>query len=220
MLTRLTEQLLQEHSLAAEAGDAALPKAARVHHIAHRYGNTTETARDKLTWHAALLIEWDHSKYCTVVELAWLGGLGGYGGKSNWYDDRDSKRTRLYDAMPPELKMPWRSEMSEVRLLDIAATSVEDFRGYLQRYTGPTARFLDPQIAASSDVKLSHRSQADIFRYCLNYARHCGGYVEMSLNCQTFAADLFTLGLILAASSNGVFAADIHFLSKDVFRCS
>ena len=83
--------------------------------------------------------------------------------------------------------------MSEVRILDIAATSVEEFRGYLQRYTGPTSRFLDPQIAASSDVKLSHRSQADIFRYCLNYVRNCTDYVEMSLNCQTFAADFYTL---------------------------
>ena len=127
------------------------------------------------------------------MELAWLGGLGGYGGKSNWYDDRDSKRTGLYNAMPPALKHPWRSDMSEVRILDVAATSIDEFRTYLGRYTGPKSRFLDPQIAASSDVKLTHRSQADILRYCLNYARHCTSYAEMSLNCQTFAADMYTL---------------------------
>jgi hypothetical protein len=36
-------------------------------------------------YHAAVLIEWEHRQYCTIVEVAWRNGIGGYGGRSNWW---------------------------------------------------------------------------------------------------------------------------------------
>lgn len=185
--------LRREGMLAAAVAAAALPQATRVHHFAHRYASEKESAKDRLVYHTALLIEWDHGRHTTVIELAWLGGLGGYGGKSNWYDDRDAKRPALYNAMPVELKMPWRSSMSEVRLLDVPHTSLADFQSYLAKYNGPKGRFLDPTIVASADVRLSHRSQADIFRYVLNYVRNATHYSEQTRSCQTFAADFYCL---------------------------
>ena len=47
-----------------------------------------ENPKERFTYHSAILLEWDHKKYVTVVELALLNGLSGYSGKSNWYDDK------------------------------------------------------------------------------------------------------------------------------------
>lgn len=140
-----------------------------------------------------MLVEWSHGEYTTVLELAWLGGLGGYGGKSNWYDDRDAKRPALYKSMPAALKMPWRPDRSEVRVLDVGAKNLREFKKFLQRYEGATGRFLDPDIAASAPVRLSHRSRDDVLRAVLNCARNDVGYSEQNRNCQTFAADMFAL---------------------------
>ena len=41
----------------------------------------------RLTYHSAVLLEWDHGRHCTVVELATLNGVGGRRGKSNWLHD-------------------------------------------------------------------------------------------------------------------------------------
>jgi hypothetical protein len=66
------------------------PKCVKVHMISHRYatGDSVQI-RDRLTYHSFALLEWDHKKYCTVVELAYLGGVGGYSGKSNWVEVSD-----------------------------------------------------------------------------------------------------------------------------------
>jgi len=117
-------------------------RAVRVHHFAHRrrprsartralpaphlqlargppvlrsYAMRFEGPKDKITWHCAVLIEWDHGRHTTVAELAWMGGLGGYNGRSNFYSDRDAKRTMLYDSLPPCLKGPWRPDLTEAR---------------------------------------------------------------------------------------------------------
>ena len=46
--------------------------------------------RAVLTHHACVLLEWEHGLFMSVIELAWLNGLGGYGGKCQWYHDMDS----------------------------------------------------------------------------------------------------------------------------------
>lgn len=81
--------------------------------MAHvRYAKQSENIKDRLTYHSAVLIEWEPTadgqpRHCSVVELAWLNGLGGYGGKSNFVPDRDSPRPALYAAMPDSMKAPW-----------------------------------------------------------------------------------------------------------------
>lgn len=172
---------------------ASLPRAHRVHLIAHRYAKEHESTKDKLVYHCVVVIEWQGYGHLTLVELAWWGGLGGYAGKSNWYADKDSPRTALYSSFPAELKAPWRSRMSEIRILDLFARSLDEFKSFLAEYTGPRKRFLDPSIAASADVRLTLCSQRDIFTYLLNYASNETLYSEKSRNCQTFAADFFAL---------------------------
>jgi hypothetical protein len=76
----------------------------RIHMISHRYAVVKESPRDRLTYHSMCLLEWDHGQYCSVLEAAYLNGLGGYQGKSNWIDDKDDPGpTSLYAAMPFEM---------------------------------------------------------------------------------------------------------------------
>ena len=83
-----------------------------------------------------------HGKYTTIFELAWLNGLGGYGGKSNWVDDRDKERPKLLEAMPNEMKLPWLSNFSEIRVIDHPAKNIEYFKSFLDKFSGdkPPAR--------------------------------------------------------------------------------
>ena len=173
-------------------GEAA-PVVERVHMFAHRYASDCahETAKARLTWHAGILLEWSHGRHVTVVELAWLHGLGGYGGKSNWVEDKDARRPALYDAMPAALKAPWRVELSELRVIDVPQRSAAEFLAFMHAHSGRTKRFLEPVIAHSAAVRVTFRSQAAILRYLLNYGRHEPRYSEKWRNCQTFAADFF-----------------------------
>eukprot|EP00977_Amphora_coffeiformis_P001042 scaffold220_cov169-Amphora_coffeaeformis.AAC.22 len=82
-------------------------KCTTIHMISHRYARRIESPRDRLTYHSICLLEWDHGEYCTVVESAYLNGMGGYAGKSNWYEDRDDGMTALYRHLPPEMIAPW-----------------------------------------------------------------------------------------------------------------
>ena len=105
--------------------------------ISHRYARLKENPKDRLTYHSICLLEWEHGEYCTVVESAYLNGMGGYQGKSkcccwrakhkylgtmlrmvlsplwilqptgNWYDDKDDGMTALYCNLPPEMIAPW-----------------------------------------------------------------------------------------------------------------
>ena len=78
--------------------------------VISRYAKAKENLKDRITYHTGVLIEWQSSsgrRYCSVVELAWLNGLGGYRGKSNFVPDRDEPRTALYSAMPDCMKAPW-----------------------------------------------------------------------------------------------------------------
>ena len=58
-------------------------KCVKVNMISHRYATgDSATIRDRLTYHSLALLEWDNRDYCTVVELARLGGVGGCTGAS------------------------------------------------------------------------------------------------------------------------------------------
>jgi len=81
-----------------------MPQATKAHMVAHRYASAKESAKDQLTYHALLLLEWDHGLYSSVIELAWWNGLGGYGGKSNWVSDLP--HPMLYQVTFYEMKEP------------------------------------------------------------------------------------------------------------------
>jgi len=159
------------------------------HHIVHRYYVPEESIPDRFTYHALVLLEWNHGKFCTVLEMGIRNGLGGYGGKSNWYPDKNAKPTALFAAMPECMKAPWDENYAELRGSDIAARDVQEFKEYLSEYTGE--RFLDAQVVESLPVRLTYRTQPDIMRYLLNYIRNDDKYSEMASNCQAFVADFF-----------------------------
>ncbi|KAH8048895.1 hypothetical protein JL720_15746 [Aureococcus anophagefferens] len=99
-------------AMVAAANDA---RATRCHLFAHRYSKARESAKDVLTYHAAVLLEWDDGT-ATVCELAWLHGLGGYGGRCNWLPAAPpGEATELIGAMPAAMQAPWRSELCEVQ---------------------------------------------------------------------------------------------------------
>lgn len=190
--------------LSAIAEEASVEaKAVRIHSIAHRYarGGKPETTKESITWHSLILLEWDHGRHCTVVELATLNGVGGRRGKSNWYHDKLEHNTQLYKAMPQEMIMPWKGHFAELRSADVEAKSLESFMEYMTKYTGPTLRFVEPQVQhtvepsfaqASSNVRLWHRSRSDVARYLLNYMGRDRRYTEEFRNCQSFASDFFS----------------------------
>jgi hypothetical protein len=167
----------------------------RVHMISHRYAvDRVETPRDRLTYHSIVLLEWDHGLYSTVIETAYLNGMGGYRGKSNWYEDRDAEpMSSLYQAFPPEMICPWRMTQSEIRCYDVVAKNLAEFRTYMARYEGaspPAGRFVDVRGTFSHAARLTFRSKAQIAQYLLNYILRDSSYGELNRNCQTFAADL------------------------------
>ena len=148
---------------AAAGGDLAAshpkegPLCVRAHLFAHRYAKKKESNKDRLTYHSAVLLEWDHGEHCTVVELATLNGSGGRRGKSNWIHDgvpAVSNPTPLYRAMPPRMVVPWRGEFAEIRVCDVEARSIDEFKAFVARYDSfdkPDApRFIDPHFHGES----------------------------------------------------------------------
>ena len=166
------------------------PKCIKVHQISHRYatGNKKQF-RDYLTYHSLALLEWDHGKFCTVVELAYLGGVGGYNGRSNWIEDKNESPSSLYKAMPPEMIHPWKVDKSEIRCFDVNVQSLSMFFMYMQKYTGQDKRFIDVHHTFSHEVRLSFCAREHIVQYLINYIRRIRSYSEIRRNCQTFAAD-------------------------------
>jgi hypothetical protein len=165
-------------------------KVSHVHMISHRYAIRNETPRDLLTYHSVVLLEWEHGKYCTVVEGAYLNGIGGYKCRSNWYQDKDEPSNLLSKHMPDELKGPWRTSAGEIRCYDVPQTNITEFMQYMEHFKGNNARFVDPQITFSHKARLSFRTKRDLAQYLLNYVGRDCSYQELRKNCQTFAADL------------------------------
>lgn len=146
--------------------------------------------RSQLTYHSIVLLEWEHGQFCTVVEGAFLNGIGGYKGRSNWYHDKDEPITALYKAFPPEMVSPWLTTAAELRCYDVEAKNLEGMKAFMKQYTGNNKRFIDPRFTFSHPARLSYRSRSNIAHYLLNYIGRDCSYSELSRNCQTFAADL------------------------------
>lgn len=164
-----------------------VPKAVRAHFFGHRYVKKKKQLKDPIEYHTGVAIEWDHGKFCTLFELAWLNGSSG---RSNWCEDRDAERPQLYEAMPACLKAPWFSNRNEIRITDITPKNLEEFYVYLKRYEGK--RFLKPDIKYSGDVRLSNNSFDWLVRYIINYNLREPRYSERTHNCQNFAADFYS----------------------------
>eukprot|EP00940_MAST-03C_sp_MAST-3C-sp2_P000443 g443.t1 len=195
------EDIIRRTKIDAGKQKKPIPQAVRAHLFAHRYsrGKKKETKKDRITYHAAVLLEWDHQEYCTLVELATLNGVGGRRGKSNWFHDKFDERPQLYRAMPPEMIMPWKGMFAEIRCADVEAKNIDEFKKYVRTYEGElttempggTLRFLDADFTHSNQIRLTHRSQEDIARYLLNYMGRDRRYTQEFRNCQAFAADFF-----------------------------
>eukprot|EP00980_Cylindrotheca_fusiformis_P026549 scaffold16396_cov140-Cylindrotheca_fusiformis.AAC.10 len=163
-------------------------KCRTVHMISHRYGVKKESPKDKLTYHSIVLLEWEHGKFCTVIEGAYLNGIGGYNGKSSWYEDRDEKVTGLFAVLPNEMIQPWLTSASEIRLFDVPSKNLEEFKEFVKKYEG--SRFIDPHYTFSHPARLTYRSRSNIAQYLINYISRDGNYSEITRNCQTLAADI------------------------------
>merc|ERR1712217_145643 len=87
-----------------------------------------------MTWHTAVAIEWTHGSGMTLIEAAWLNGLGGYGGKSNWCHDKLSTPPKIYSAMHDNMKAPWDMHQAEVRFIDMPVKTKEELQEYLDHY--------------------------------------------------------------------------------------
>lgn len=171
------------------------PRCRRVHMVNHRYARGSakkESSKDRLTYHSVILLEWDHGLFCTVVEGAFLNGIGGYAGRSNWcYDEAPGVTTAgLYRSLPPEMVMPWKTHLSEIRCIDVPARNLDEFKSFVAHHEGHDKRFVDPSYTFSHDVRLTFRSKDHIATYLLNYIRRDRTYSEIKRNCQTLAADL------------------------------
>mmetsp|Transcript_2926 Transcript_2926/g.6289 ORF Transcript_2926/g.6289 Transcript_2926/m.6289 type:complete len:474 (-) Transcript_2926:89-1510(-) len=165
-----------------------------VHMISHRYAVDRESPKDKLTYHSLVFLEWENSPFGTVVEGAFLNGIGGYKGKCNWYHDKDEEVTGLYETLPPEMISPWLTKASELRCYDVEAKNLDEMKEYIETYNGggtaTKPRFLDPKYTFSHPARLTYRSRSNIAQYLVNYISRNSGYSETSNNCQTMAADL------------------------------
>lgn len=143
-----------------------------------------------MTYHSIVFLEWDHGKFGTVVEGAYLNGIGGYKGKSNWYADKDNGVTELYKAMPPEMISPWLTTAAEIRCYDVPAKNLDELKEYITEYSGPDKRFVDPQYTFSHPARLTYRSKSNIAQYLVNYISRDCSYKELTRNCQTLTADI------------------------------
>jgi len=177
-------------------GGGEMAEAVHAHLFAHRYAlgrGRLETRPERNTYHAAVLLEWSHGQYTSVIELGPLNGIAARSGRSDWYHDKCSDQTALGAAMPPCMLMPWKMNLAEIRCSDVEARSLTEFQHYVSTYTGPGQRFIDPHFQHSGPVRLGNRSQLDIARYLLNYLAHDQRFDIRFRSCQTFAADFFSL---------------------------
>jgi len=185
---------------------AATPNkiAKRVYAFAHRYPrkssfNPAVKIRGALTYHTAILVQWEGDAHMSIIELAWLNGIGGYKGQSNFYHTS----SELFQTLRSQAKgmvRPWEEDRHEIRVYDIDAKSVTDFRAFLDTYSekgigkDKESRFYDIHGLENkgADVREGGVSQDTIASALLHYNTASKGvYDAGSLNCQTFTADIF-----------------------------
>ena len=128
-----------------------------MHMFGHRYAKKKETLKDSVSYHTGVLVEWDHQQFSTVIELAWLNGIGGYPGNSNYiYDAFKGSENSLYRVMHDSMKAPWHEKRSELRMFDMPWKGVDEFMGFMNKYKGKGGRFIDPKIKFSDDIRLEN----------------------------------------------------------------
>jgi len=72
----------------------------------YRYAARVESAKDRMTYHAFVFLEWDHSHFGTVVELAWKGGVGGYKVGGGHYALASQEHNYCIDAVRSTYEFP------------------------------------------------------------------------------------------------------------------
>lgn len=181
-----------------EYSTAKTATAEKVHLFVHRYAKETESIKDTLTWHEAIIIEWSHGQFVTVVELGFRNGVGGYAGRVSWYEDfRSADRTQVFAEMPECVKAPWDTKTAELRAWDFPG-GMDRFREYVTQFSDKGSRPLEEQryfapcFTHSASVALSSRTCADVARGLINYILRYDNYFETSRNCQTFACDFYS----------------------------
>ena len=85
-------------------------------------------------------------------------------GKSNWYHDKNEKPSLLYKTLPRRMVAPWKWSKAEIRVQDVEAKNLEEFKEFIRQYTGHEHRFVDPRFTHSHDVRLTFRSKSHICR--------------------------------------------------------
>jgi len=176
------------------ASGKAVPQAVAAHLFFHRYAlgkGRVESRADLVTYHAAVLVEWDHGLHASVVELGPLHGVTARCGRSDWYHDKLEATTALGRALPSCMAVPWRDDLAEIRCSDVQARGLAEFRDFVRRYAGHDQRFVDPRFQHSGRVRLSQRSQAAIMQALLNYMTSERRFAIETRNCQTFACDFY-----------------------------
>jgi hypothetical protein len=121
--------------------------------------------------------------------------------------------TLLYKCLPAELISPWLTSAAELRCYDVGAKSLDEMKAFINKYTGPDKRFLDPQYTFSHPARLSYRSRSNIAHYLVNYIGRDCSYSELTRNCQTLAADLCSF----LAGKKGV--VPYHPVNRYEFLC-
>merc|ERR1711879_516973 len=161
-------------------------------------------------------------------ELAYLNGVSGYGGKSNWYEDRDDDRPWLLEAMEkvPGMMQPWNDKKSELRSYDIPSKNYDEFEAFLHKYDETSGlewkkqRFRELHngnaLISSRKVRLGFNKRSDLQEALLNYngksnAYNAGNPLKPVQMCQTFSADLFSY---LTGHLTGVYSA----IAKPFYR--
>jgi len=179
--------------------DSAQPpldhKVTKVHMFKYRYYVDRESLsmRDKLTWHVGVLLEWDHSKFTTVVEVGHLHGLGGRVG-SSYYPDAKESPTELYETIrreAPGMVQPWDESKAEFRVLDVEPKSKYEFLQYMEMEENKN-RYHSPSISWSKGVT-SGKTRREVLNGLLNYAAMAPAYKAVGgrmRNCQTLGVDL------------------------------
>ena len=99
----------------------------------------------------------------------------------------------MFKCFPPELVMPWKNTLSELRCTDVPAKNLDEFLVFMSRHTDKDKRFLDVQTTFSHAVRLTFCSKEQIAQYLINYIRRGRTYSEIRANCQTFVADFCSL---------------------------
>ena len=174
-----------------------LPIAVSVHHLVHRYvRKKPETEIQKHIYHSACFVEWNHGKYGMVFELAFKYGLGGFDGRSNWIIQ--AEHSKFVNAMAPQLKTPWKSELAEVRMLEVDYKNKDELLEFMEKYNEDCVedkRFIDPKVCASAACGDRGMTIKDIARGCLNYVtadkRYNSDLADSHRSCQTFSTDFY-----------------------------